>query len=291
MTKEQEMVEITEQDSGLNRRAFLGMGLCAGLGVASAALTQPKVAHVAETAAPTGRRGILYDASKCVGCHYCESGCKNSNALSAEVTLDIKQLPESVLPKLMIPVEMMVDIQSVQPVTDDDRDAGRWLRVTTRTIDADGKVSDVYVRHSCTHCGLCARVCPAKALTQRKDGVVIVDSSRCIGCLYCYQACPFDVLRYSETEGDKTIRKCDMCAARVDEGGEPACVATCSMGALTFGDVGQTTQDGATVVTVLEGSGYSDAYLYGQKELGGIAVTSALLYPSQTYGLPELPGA
>jgi formate dehydrogenase iron-sulfur subunit len=292
------------QEADLSRRNFL-KGLGFGLGAASVAslvVAAPVAALAANesaaggadagmpaTVAPTGAKAILYDASKCVGCHYCEGGCKNANSLPGEVAYDIKALPESVLPKLMIPVEMMPQLNAVQPVTVDDRDAYRWLRVVRKSAEVNGEAIDLFTRNSCTHCGLCAQVCPAKALVQREDGVVTVDPDRCIGCLYCYQACPFDIPRYCDGEPDKAVRKCAMCVQRLDENGQPACVRECPVGALAYGGAAEIQSAGQSAVAALVSAGNADAYLYGERELGGIGVMSVLAYPPATYGLPKLP--
>lgn len=287
-------------EADLSRRNFL-KGLGIGLGAASVvplAGAIPVAALAADesatdgagtgtpaTVAPTGTKAILYDTSKCVGCRYCEGGCKNANGLPCEVDFDINALPESVLPKLMIPVEMLPLLNAVQPVTTDDRDANRWLRVVRKSVDVGGETTDVFVRNSCTHCGLCAQVCPAKALVQRSDGIVEVNPDRCIGCLYCYQACPFDIPRYRDEGEDKAVSKCALCTARVDAGGTPACVQECPTGALSYGDWAEMAGAGQAAVTALG----NEAYLYGEQELGGIGVMSVLVYPPATYGLPKLP--
>ena len=45
----------------------------------------------------------------------------------------------------------------------------------------------------CNHCKEtpCIQVCPVGASYRTKDGVVLVDAERCIGCGYCVQACPY----------------------------------------------------------------------------------------------------
>lgn len=100
----------------------------------------------------------------------------------------------------------------------------------------NGKFPDLtrtFISLSCMHCDkpACVAVCPTGALSKRsEDGIVVVDATKCIGCHYCFFACPFGIPQY-----DGTMQKCDMCLDRLAEGKEPMCVATCPNGALHFG--------------------------------------------------------
>ena len=81
----------------------------------------------------------------------------------------------------------------------------------------------------------CAAVCPAGAITKREsDGAVVVNHDRCIGCKYCFEACPFSVPKYNE----RGMYKCDFC---IENGTypsqEPACVQGCPHDALHFGSI------------------------------------------------------
>lgn len=112
----------------------------------------------------------------------------------------------------------------------------------------------------CNHCESppCVRVCPTQATWKReKDGIVMMDQHRCIGCRYCMVACPYgsrsfnwqnprEVLRGGlnpeyPTRVKGVVEKCNFCAERLAKGLEPACVEACrnrtGSGALCFGDL------------------------------------------------------
>jgi molybdopterin-containing oxidoreductase family iron-sulfur binding subunit len=112
----------------------------------------------------------------------------------------------------------------------------------------------------CMHCAnpTCVHVCPTGASYKREDGIVLVDSQRCIGCRYCMAACPFEArsFDFGEREGyfagqglsayedvvlddftKGTVSKCKFCADKIDAGGTTACVQACPTHARIFGDL------------------------------------------------------
>jgi len=94
-----------------------------------------------------------------------------------------------------------------------------------------------FVPKMCNHCKAtpCVQVCPVGASYRTKDGVVMVDSERCIGCAYCVQACPFGSRFISPVT--HTAEKCTWCYHRVTKGLRPACVEVCPTGTRQFGDL------------------------------------------------------
>jgi len=109
--------------------------------------------------------------------------------------------------------------------------------VSTYEVKEENRCGTYMLPRLCNHCANppCIPVCPVGATFQRKDGVVVVDGDRCVGCAYCVQACPYDA-RFINHETGKAD-KCTFCAHRVDEGLLPACVETCVGGARIFGDL------------------------------------------------------
>jgi carbon-monoxide dehydrogenase iron sulfur subunit len=83
---------------------------------------------------------------------------------------------------------------------------------------------------NCRHCEepLCVKGCITGALT-RKDGVIEVDKSKCVGCYTCILSCPYGAIMPSD-EG--IIQKCELCLNTKD--GEPNCVKGCPNNAIVY---------------------------------------------------------
>lgn len=97
---------------------------------------------------------------------------------------------------------------------------------------------------ACNHCesAACMDGCPANAYHRdHLSGAVLIEAEKCLGCNYCKWNCPFDA---PETDLlSKEIRKCNLCRDLVIEGGVPACTSACPTGALSYGDVPETTDN------------------------------------------------
>jgi len=115
---------------------------------------------------------------------------------------------------------------------------------------------DSQVLVMCNHCERpsCVRVCPTQATWKRKDGIVMMDQHRCIGCRYCMAACPYGSRSFNFVDPRPTLQKsginpgyptrtrgvvekCSFCAERLARGKLPACVEVCPVKALVFGDL------------------------------------------------------
>lgn len=187
-------------DAGIPRRALLKgaamLGATALAGGAFVAYRDTAFAQGSEKpshAQNDAQYGFLVRASNCVDCQECVAACRRANN------------------------------------TPDDVEARR--KVVSATT-ASGQ--EVFVSSGCMHCEdpACMTVCPAKAISKGDGGVVTVDHDRCIGCKYCYQACPFSVPHYTAAGMDK----CDCCLeAGIKLGEKPNCVLACKFRALHYG--------------------------------------------------------
>lgn len=78
----------------------------------------------------------------------------------------------------------------------------------------------------CNQCenAYCMNVCPVKAITRTEEGIVCIDTDRCIGCGLCVEYCPIQMVSL-DPDTQKAV-KCELCH------GEPLCVKACPTGAL-----------------------------------------------------------
>jgi formate dehydrogenase iron-sulfur subunit len=74
------------------------------------------------------------------------------------------------------------------------------------------------------------------ALHTTKEGAVIYDSGKCLGCRYCMMVCPYGIPRYDWDENVPYVRKCILCYDRIKDGKQPACTEACPTGATIFGE-------------------------------------------------------
>lgn len=162
------------------------------------------------------RMKFLCDAERCIECNACSTACKNEH-----------EVP--------------------------------WGMVRRRVVTLnDGELDETSIAISCMHCtdAPCIAVCPVECIYQNDNGVVLHDKNICIGCGYCFYACPFGAPQYprqSNFGGRGKMDKCTFCAGgpapdgseeeyrkygrnRLAEGKLPLCAEMCSTRALLAGD-------------------------------------------------------
>jgi formate dehydrogenase iron-sulfur subunit len=189
--------------------------------------------------------GLLFDATRCIGCGACAQACKEENGL-----------PEP-----------------IEPATT----AYTWTTVS----ECEG----VWVRSMCLHCldPTCVSVCPVGALSRSASGAVTYDSSRCIGCRYCIMACPFGVPKYQWDRAVPVVGKCILCAGRIAEGRPPACAEICPTGATLFGERDALIAEARARLDAAP-QDYVD-HIYGLDEAGGTSVLMISSVPFERLGL------
>ena len=140
--------------------------------------------------------GFVFVKENCIQCHGCEVACKSWRNVEFGV---------------------------------------KWRHVENIWEGVYPNVKCMSVSVSCMHCAepACLESCPEGAISKRaEDGIVVVDSEKCIGCRTCFAVCPFDVPQYG---ADDKMQKCDMCVSeRESDKEDPPCVRTCPTDALVL---------------------------------------------------------
>jgi formate dehydrogenase iron-sulfur subunit len=255
----------------VNRRDFLKLS---GAALASGVVAPRSLSEVQFDS--QDRLGILYDSSKCVGCRACQEACKRWNNLPAETeTAPLLAAEEGNVPRLY--------------------DAPRDLSSDTWTLIKLNKRSETdwhFMNYQCMHCAdaVCVTVCPTGALYKDERGFTAYDESKCVGCGYCTQFCPYGVPHLKEEDvltGEAKAAKCTFCQDRVYSGlGGPYCATSCPVGALEWGSRAELLQQAKERVEYLKGQGFASAQLYGEHEAGGLGRLSILFGEPSEYGLP-----
>jgi len=159
------------------------------------------------------RMKFLCDAERCIECNGCVTACKNEH----EVPWGVNR-----------------------------------RRVVTMN---DGVPGERSISVSCMHCAdaPCMAVCPTDCFYKTEEGVVLHDKDLCIGCGYCFFACPFGAPQFPNGPAAFGARgkmdKCTFCVEpfeQKDAAGKlierepkPKCAAFCATKALLGGDSGE----------------------------------------------------
>ncbi len=250
-------------------------------------------------------KAILFDASKCSGCRACQIACKSWNQRGATTTFNTGSYEN--------PPQLTSEC---------------WMKIKFNEADlGTAEAPDIkwrFTKYQCMHCedATCVKVCPSGATAKHKvtNGdaeayVVMTDREKCIGCNYCVATCPFKACRYGEA--DKSVFRCRMCFDRISNDAAsfpqmgqftkewtdtmqaqfprniPACVETCTTGALSFGEREDLVKQAQARVDYLKKDRkVANAQTYGIDPVGGVG-TLRYIYvledSPEAYGLPTDP--
>ena len=184
----------------------------------------PQMPAVSNSEARKGIAGkkfvMVIDLSRCKNLKKCQTACSHTHQLHSELSW-----------------------LKVYPMKEEEHTASYWQP----TI--------------CMHCDEppCVKVCPVDATFKRQDGIVLIDSDRCIGCRFCMAACPYSTRVFNWEKPDipeavanqpyscetsipqkkGTVGKCDFCPDMARVGELPHCVSACPNGVFAFGDLNE----------------------------------------------------
>jgi formate dehydrogenase iron-sulfur subunit len=117
------------------------------------------------------RMKFLCDAERCIECNACTAACKNEH-----------EVPWGINRRRLVTLH-------------------------------DGEPGEKSVSIACMHCtdAPCIAVCPVRCIYQTEIGIVLHDKDLCIGCGYCFYACPFGAPQYPQATNFGSRGKMDKC--------------------------------------------------------------------------------
>lgn len=243
---------------GISRRDAL-KALAAASGAAVAG--KPRRAGARSVVARPDAVGMLYDATRCVGCKACMVACNEANDLPPDTTL-----AEG---RWQMPLDLNEKTKNIIKLYRDPR---------------SGEQS--YVKRQCMHCldPACASACMLGAYKKRELGIVTYDPGLCVGCRYCEMACPFNIPKFEWAKAMPKMVKCELCNHRIAKGKIPACCEVCPTAAVIYGKHSELLQEAHRRLKE-----FPDRYVpkvYGETEVGGTQVLYLARVDFEKLGLP-----
>lgn len=242
---------------GINRRAALKGIVVAGATIAGVTPARAAVRREASADAV----GLLYDATRCIGCKACVAACARVSNLEPDTTWSGGLYHA--------PVDLSARAKTV-------------IKLFSRA----GETS--FMKAQCMHCvdPACVGACMLGALKKREFGIVSYDDSLCVGCRYCQMGCPYNVPKFEWQKVSPRIVKCELCRDRLKAGKIPACAEVCPREAVIYGNRAALLTEAKR--RIAEGGGKYVPKVYGENDGGGTQVLYLSHVPFEQLGLPEL---
>lgn len=254
------------------REAFknIAKGTLPVLAAGCVSVAMPQAAHAEEVAEISkDALGLLYDATKCVGCKACMVGCAKANDLEAD------------------PRDPNFDGMHYGK-----GDLNYYTKNVIKLYKNAESTEWSYFKQQCMHCAdpACVAACMFHGLTKdEKTGVVSWNGSKCVGCRYCEVACPFHVPTFQWEGYNPKIVKCELCHEKIASGQlkQTGCTSVCPTQAVIYGKREDLLAEAKKRVKANPGKYYQDR-VYGEEDGGGTQVLYLSAVSFEKLGLPEL---
>jgi len=244
-----------------SRREFIAAGLLAGLAAGCSSNTNPFTPGEDQSVAPSGEKvkllsvdGEVIEVDKAFlkpvpEAHQLTNSQERTGIAGKKFVMVIDLSRCKNLKKCQAACDHMHHIPAEQ----------NWIKVYAMKDAAHD--APYWQPTTCMHCDNppCVKVCPVDATFKRQDGIVLIDSNRCIGCRFCMAACPYSTRVFNWGDPDLpeniakmdyscetsmpqkkgTVGKCDFCPDMTRMGMLPHCVSACPNGVFFFGDLNE----------------------------------------------------
>jgi Fe-S-cluster-containing dehydrogenase component len=250
----------------MDRRTLLKGLAVAGAGAAVG--SAPAEASAAKEA-PADAVGMLYDATRCIGCRACVTACKTANNLPGNIY-------------------------------DPPNDLSGDTKNIIKKFEVDGEVQS-YMKAQCMQCidPGCASACMIGAFKKREYGIVTWDGTRCIGCRYCQVACPYTIPKFQWASSNPKIVKCELClhiihdpvTGQLRDGAMPGCCQACPKQAVIFGTYTDLLADAKNRIATRPERYWGpdgEPKIFGEHDGGGTQVLYLAGVDFEKLGLPPL---
>ena len=223
----------------INRRKFLKIAGLTGLGLSLSA-----------------KDFILMSPAEASGGHSLPSSGERLG-----MAIDVNKLTDADYARIADACHTVHNVPTLIPEKNNVKNEVKWIWTDTYNHTFPEQINDYHpesLRNKtfpllCNHCDKppCVRVCPTKATFKAKNGMIVQDPHRCIGCRFCMAGCPYGSRSFNwvdprpyipkrnpdfPTRTIGVVEKCTFCPERLAKGQQPACVEV-SNGNMIFGNL------------------------------------------------------
>lgn len=169
--------------------AFVGAGWA--LGINFAKNTAKKVKNII---LPAGAKDVQTMANKCLNCNLCINNCPNKILSKADEHFSTVHIDYSKGEGYC-----KYDCNNCSSIC-----PSGAIKKLSREEKQNTRIAMAFIKEDCTACGICASICPKKAITIENKKAVI-DGSKCIGCGLCAKKCIHDSILISSINKQSEI--------------------------------------------------------------------------------------
>lgn len=171
--------------------ALLGLGYKAGL-----EFSKNIAKKIKDIILPPGAKDVQHMANKCLNCNLCINNCPNkilskANKDFCAVHIDLTK-GEKYCKYDCIECSRVCPSGAIEKIALEEK---QNTRIAMANIDNE----------ACIKCFRCIYECPKGAISKNKNGEIVLNAAKCIGCGKCAACCPIDAIKIFSINEQKLI--------------------------------------------------------------------------------------